>query len=277
MTRGWSNELWADALAEALGEVVVPRVWWDLPAVGQLTITRPELLDPFETYNRDHPERRIAPANFISVAYPKAFVRADPLRLISPFVSPAEALDAEWYELHSGERVQITTEDLGGEVVSGLVPVKSYGDVAREHVARPERKFEAPDGGPCLRATRGKLHRRHVLAVRFEHLGKEANLLDQRGEGDGIAEELQLVYVDRDEFRRLVVPILRLMPQAEVASAAQITERTLRSILAGSNPSARNRARLTQLAGSWAASLLDMDAFDAVTSCAAIRYQTRIR
>ena len=175
MAHGWISELWTDALAEELGDTPAPRAWWDLPAIGQLTITRPELLRPFADHNRRRPERAIGPGNFVSVAYPKTFVRAERPRLIAPFVRPAEALKVEWLEVHSGETVRITTRDLGGEIVSDLIPVKSYADVAREHVARPERKFKAPSGGPCLRTTRGKLQRRRVLAVRFEHLGKKVD------------------------------------------------------------------------------------------------------
>lgn len=270
MTSGWSNELWADALAEELGEVVVPRAWWDLPAVGQLTITRPEILDPFAEYNRRHPEHAIGPGNFVSVAYPKIFARPDPSRLIAPFVSPREALDAEWFEVYSGEAVRITTRDLRGEIVPGLIPVKSYADVARRHVARPERKFEVPDGGPCLGATRGKLARRRVLAVRFERLGKEGGWLDRRTEGDDVADEVQLVYVDPDDFRRYVIPVLRLMPRAETAVAARISERALRRALAGGNCRGMTRTRLTEIAGVWASERLGVLGLAALDACAAV-------
>lgn len=271
MARGWIDELWEDALAEELGEVVVPRVWWELPAVGQLTITRPELLRPFADYNSRHPGRAIAPGNFVSVAYPKTFARADRPRLIAPFVSPREALRVEWFEVRSGESVRITTRDLGGEIVSGLVPVKSYADVAHAHVARPERKFEAPDGGPCLQTTRGKLRRRHVIALpRFEYLGKEANLLDRRSEGDDVAEKVQLVYVDPDDFRRYVIPVLRLMPRAETAVAARISERALRRALAGGNCREMTRTRLTEIAGVWASERLRVLGLTALDACAAV-------
>src|SRR4051794_3184967 len=95
-------------------------------------------------------------------------------------------------------RRRITTRDLKGEIVPGLIAVKSYADVARAHVRRPERKFQAPNGGPCVGGTSGKLGRRRVVAVRIEHLGKEGALLDRRAEGERLADEVQLVYVDPD-------------------------------------------------------------------------------
>jgi hypothetical protein len=89
----------------------------------------------------------LRPGNFISVAYAKTFARAERPHFVAPFCSPAEVLQIEWYEVRSGAPVRITTDDFKGEIVEGLVPVKSYADGAREHLTRPERKFDAPEGG----------------------------------------------------------------------------------------------------------------------------------
>lgn len=69
------------------------------------------------------------------------------MRLFAPFVSePAQALEAEWYEHNTGKRVAITTEDPMGEVVEGVLPVKTYGELGRQYAEHPEVKF-ADDGG----------------------------------------------------------------------------------------------------------------------------------
>src|SRR5690349_16576980 len=112
----WRAELWIDALAEAFREPPVPRAWRGLPALGQLTITRPELLRPFEAYNEAHSKGPVRPFNFISVAYPKPLSRAGKLRLVAPFTPPNRAVEAEWHELHSGGKIEITIETFGGEI-----------------------------------------------------------------------------------------------------------------------------------------------------------------
>jgi Helix-turn-helix len=249
MASGWIVELWADVLTRACGGSTPIRNWSELPAIGQLTISRPELLRPFDRYNVAHPDSPVRPFNFISVAYPRPFARAERLRLVAPYCKPTEAPEAEWYELQTGERIEITTEDLEGQVAPGRIQVKSYADVAREHVARPELKFGAPDGGPCLRTTTGTLRRRRLVALLRERLGKEGNLLDRRVEGQGVGEEAQDVYEDPNAFLT-ALPMLRGMPRTEVAKAVGISQRALRRIMSGESiPRRRIRERLESMAG----------------------------
>ena len=56
--------------------------------------------------------------------------------------------------------------------------MKSYRDVVAEYEVHPEPKSAALDGSRCGPGTRGLLRRRLVRAGQIEHIGKEANRLD---------------------------------------------------------------------------------------------------
>src|SRR5215211_7179944 len=112
MARPWIEALWRNGFNAWRGPQAPALPWWKLPAIGQLTVTRWELLEPFSEYNELHPEGTIRPGGFIAVAYPKSLSRAERPRLIAPFCSPREALDVDWYEVASGEAIRITTDDL---------------------------------------------------------------------------------------------------------------------------------------------------------------------
>jgi hypothetical protein len=207
-----------------------PPGWHNLPALGQLTITRPELLKPFAKHNRRHPDQAVRPGCFVSVCYPKPLVRAALLRLFAPYTTPARALNEIWYDLRSGDEYTITTDDHFGRIIPGVIPVKSYGDIASAYVTRPEVKF-AYNRGECLTTSSGTLSRRHLNAVAVEHLGKEANLLGRRTEGGNSAQALQQVYLGKglteDELDRLAA-----IPRSYIAATTGISERSLREILA---------------------------------------------
>jgi hypothetical protein len=168
----------------------------------------------------------------VSVAYPKLFSRADDLRLFAPYMSdPAEALAIDWYELRAGDRFWVSTDEPRGVMGPGVVHVKSYGDVAREYAAHPESKFAAVDGLPCVRNTRGLLHRRAATSDRAEDVGKEGNLLVRRAEGASVATERQLVYDVPAHIVDDVHVLLRERPRGKIAAAAGISDRALRDIL----------------------------------------------
>jgi hypothetical protein len=199
------------------------------PALGQLTITRPELLEPFAGHNRRHPDQAVRPGCFVSVCYPQPFARAKPIRLFAPYTTPGRALEEIWYDLRTGDEYTITTNDHLGRIIPGVIPVKSYGDIAIAYGNRPEGKF-AHHGGPCLVHSMGTLERRHVTTLGLEHLGKEANLLGRRMEGGSSRNDAQQMYecagLTDDELNHL-----RELPRQVVARATGISERTLRDVL----------------------------------------------
>ena len=227
----WIEDLWRSVIEETIDQAFREPEWAEYPALGRLTITRPELLKPFNEHNRLFPDQAVRPHSFVSVAYQKPFARAEKLRLFAPFVSPADALEVPWYELRSGEQVRITTENLRGAVVVALVPVRTYGEIACAYRARPESKFLDAEGGPCLASSLGTLVRRRLENDQAEYIGKEGSLLQRRVEGSGVAAEVQQVYSDPADFRRYVVPVLRQMDKGLLADIAGVTPRALRDIL----------------------------------------------
>ncbi|MDQ4144983.1 MAG: hypothetical protein M3198_14835 [Actinomycetota bacterium] len=255
----WIDELWENIVDELLGRAPKTRPWHDLPVIGRVPATTWELLDSFESYNRQHPEAPVRPFNFVSAAYLKPLTRAKPVRLFAPFVSePGKAHQAEWYEHDSGVRVEITTEDPMGELVDGIVPVKTYGELARQYAGHPEVKFADAQGERCAPTTSGTLSRRHVIAIRSEPYGKEGHALRRRIEGAGIGDRAQETFLDPADFERLVLPVARVMPRREFAEAVGMSERGLRKILNGySGGTVATRASICALAALWAARQLN--------------------
>src|SRR4051812_14883235 len=69
--------------------------------------------------------------------------------LYADMLEPEHALEQSWFELRSGEQMQITTEPLDGRIVDGLIPVKTYGEIAVAYASRPGVRYAARTGGPC--------------------------------------------------------------------------------------------------------------------------------
>jgi len=177
------------------------------------------------------------------------------VRLFAPFVSePVDALEAEWFEHNTGKRVTITTEDPMGKVVERVVPVKTYGELARQYGEHPEVKFADQAGRRCQPRTSGTLGRRHVIATRTEPYGKEGNALRRRVEGAGVSDEVQGLFVDPADFERHVLPVGRAMQRRELAAGIGVTERGLRKILNGhSGGTPTSRAAIARTVGTWSA------------------------
>src|SRR5437763_1643368 len=150
--QSWIAELYQALLAGGDGPALA---WRNLPALGQLTITRPGLLEPFAEHNRQHPGQAVRPGAFVSVCYPKPFARAKPIRLFAPFTTPERAPHQPWYDLRTGDQLTITTDDPLGEIVEGVTPVRSYGDIAAAYINRPEDKFGYRSGA-CLPTEPGR-------------------------------------------------------------------------------------------------------------------------
>lgn len=106
-----------------------------------------------------------------------------------------------------------------------MVPVKTYGEVARLYVNRSEAKFKS--GDDCSKHL-GRLSRRHVKPLLREYVGKESNALLVDHNAD-----LQARYDEDPAFERNVLPQLRLLPPTELSRRAGITPRALRDILQG--------------------------------------------
>jgi hypothetical protein len=268
----WIDALWQDIVDNLLDRPRAARPWHEYPVIGRVPVTTWELLESFNNYNRAHPEARVRPFNFVSAAYLKPLTRPEPIRLFAPFVSePAKALETPWYEHNTGRRVRITTEDPMGELNHDVIPVKTYGDLAHQYAEHPEVKFADDKGERCQPMTAGALHRRHIIATRTEPYGKEGNVLRRRAEGPGIGDEAQHLYIDQSDFKRIVLPVARAMPQRELAAAIGMSPRGLRKILNGySGGTPTSRKAIGHAAALWASVGLKRSAsIDPLDVCAA--------
>lgn len=244
----WVTELWEWGWEHDLSEEAIP-AWARYPALGQVTISHPQILRAFRSYNDANPEHRIRPGNFVSVAFPKPLSRLAPIRLFAPYVSdPSAALRLDWFELHSGLMVRITTEHQNGAVAPQVIPVMSYGEVACRHLNRPEAKFQDRSGRAMQNST-GHLLRRRVLDIGRERIGKEANALHRRNEGPDVTAEAQESYQMRKGSGEPLNRLIREANSAHLALASGLSARAVREIQAGrSVPRAENRLRLLRAA-----------------------------
>jgi len=68
--RDWIRALWEHELRNVYDRVSQEPDWLDYPAVGQVTIGKPQTLDPFATFNHRKPySERIKPFNFLLAAH----------------------------------------------------------------------------------------------------------------------------------------------------------------------------------------------------------------
>lgn len=121
-------------------------------------------------------------------------------------------------------------------------PGTAIADSHRLHALRyfshAESKSADNDLLACGRDTQGLRRRRHVVAHVIANIGKEANQLEQRENGEltvNAATDLLLDYRDPsvDTWRADDLPRLRQIPLKATAAAAGLSERRLRDIYAG--------------------------------------------
>jgi len=211
--------------------------WLDLPAVSKITVASPEALSWFSHINvgRDYADG-IKPGNFLLVAYPDPL---DPIartgaKPVAPYDhDPASWLTLAWTDRTTGEPIQLRTGPLDGSDRPGTVRVLTYRDIVGRYLTHPEAKATDANGHSCGRDTRGLLARRPVRpAGNPAVIGKEANDLDNRA--TGFAEEPTLAYSGAEpDWRTDVLPVLRELPTAEIASRTGLNRRTIQRCLTG--------------------------------------------
>lgn len=180
--RDWIEEAWHWLVQTDLGSAEPEPAWFTLPAVSQISASTPGGMKAFEAFNEGKSyAEQIKPFNFLLCCFPEAQSRPTgaPFRLVAPYEKDAAKwVSAEWFEVHTGERVKIATVGTGG---TGLVRVKTYGDLIKAYRVHPERKSLGPDGKQCGRQTRGILGRFEVgMTGRPLVVGKESNRLEDR-------------------------------------------------------------------------------------------------
>lgn len=256
--RDWIRALWEHELRAVYGSSGHEPTWLDRPAVGQLTIGKPQILQPFETFNTSKSyDERIKPFNFLLTAHLPQFTAppsgADRFRfqLIAPYESDrGKWLGMSWRDKYSttGQTYTATTSD--HDPNPKTVRIQSYRDVLAEYRVHPEPKSLAPDGGRSGWHADGLLRRRHVTAVRIVHIGKEANELDEIQSGTvHDTNEVLNEHINGHEWREYVLPVLATMSRDELR-ALGISGSQIKQIRSASfSPLASRTVRLTAAAG----------------------------
>jgi hypothetical protein len=263
-SRAWIQTLWEQIVrADALNLPAAEPDWLDRPAVTRTTVSTPEILRAFETYNTGKPaHQQIRPYNFLLAAHTATLghpTGADPERfqLIAPYRRDARQWrKLRWTEYHTGHSYRITTT---GQPTPTTARVQTYRDVLADYRTHPEPKSLGPDGKPCDRATVGELRRRHVRPLPpISHIGKETNKHDERQANLGYDPEPLTEYADpkRDVYATLVAPVLGEPPVREIAATTGVSTRTVERARAGHTVRPEARDALTAYAIAYARSRL---------------------
>ena len=255
--RSWIAQAWLSIVRRSLGLATQPLPFADRVALGQITVSSPEVLRPLAKLNTDKPyAKQVKPFNFI-LSYQFAPyghpADADPERfhLIAPYeTDPRRWLALPWIDQYSGKQYRISTTLATG--TRQIARVKSYGDVLEEYEFHEEAKCADAGGAPCDKQTVGLLQRRHVTIEwppRF--IGKESNKLEEVEERSAPdAGDVYTEYPDRrrDEWNTRILPILKAMPIEELIKRSGLSRRALYMIRAGRRPQPENAANLKSIA-----------------------------
>jgi hypothetical protein len=228
--------------------------WYGQPALARINATSPELLRAFAKLNAGRVYAdQVKPFNFLSFApgtQPPADQNPAYFRLVAPYGTAAERRKALWVKVHEPDETYRLHTD---PTRPGTAITDSHRLHALRYFSHAESKSADEHGNPCGRGTRGLLQRRHVNAGLIAHIGKEANLLEQRQSGELTADDANdahLEYRDPsvDTWRTDDLPRLKQIPLKEMAALAGLSERRLRDIYAGrSTPRLKTRLRIQAL------------------------------
>ena len=169
------EQIWKDILNKNF------KTYSDKVAVSQITITKPSILNRFETLNKDKPiEKRIKPFNFILVG--------SEVYGVIPCLPYKKDVNGIQYDKFIDYRTGKSSYDLPS-------PPNTYWkylqDVLNKYIRHNDNKFEYDD--------KGIAHRKHIVADRIRYIGKESNNLDEVSVL-GIDEDSYLEYENLKEF-----------------------------------------------------------------------------
>ena len=236
--RSWIAQAWLAIVRRSLGLAATPLPIADRVAVGQITVSSPEVTKPLEVFNAGKPyTQQIKPFNFILSCHVAPFghpIDADPERfhLIAPYESdPRKWEKLPWIDEYSEERYRISASITNA--TRSLAHVKSYGDVLEEYEFHEEAKCADATGEPCGRQSVGLLGRRHIRIEKLHFIGKESNKLEEVEEQSiSDAADVYTEYPDprRDGWETKILPFLRRAPAQVIIDATGISRRTVQRI-----------------------------------------------
>jgi hypothetical protein len=136
--RDWIRQLWDGAVHEALGLTYAWPTWLDRPAIGRITASSPQLLQPFADWNRGKPyAEQVKPFNFLLSAHVAPFGLPDGVdgkrfHLVAPYESDARKwLTLPWTDPYTCKQYSITTT--ASPDATSAVRVKTYRDVLDDY------------------------------------------------------------------------------------------------------------------------------------------------
>jgi hypothetical protein len=249
--RSWIAQAWLAIVRRSLGLAAAPLSIADRVAVGQITVSSPEVLKPLEAFNAGKPyAQQIKPFNFILSAHVAPFGHpsgADPERfhLIAPYESdPRKWEKLPWIDEYSEKPYRISASL--PSATRSLARVKSYGDVLEEYEYHEEAKCADASGEPCDRQSVGLLGRRRVRIEKLHLIGKESNKLEE-------VEELSVtddadVYTEypdprRDEWKTKWLPMLQSTPAPTLLDQG-VSRATIYAARAGRELYGRTKVKL---------------------------------
>ena len=250
--RSWIAQAWLGIVRRSLGLATAPLPFADRVALGQITVSSPEVLRPLAKLNMGKPyAQQIKPFNFILSCHIAPYghpVGADAERfhLIAPYeTDPRKWLALPWIDQYSGKQYRISTTVTTG--TRQIARVKSYGDVLEDYEFHEEAKCADASGAPCDKQTVGLLQRRHVTIEwppRF--IGKESNKLEDVEEGS--VPDVGDVYTEypdprRDGWLNKWLPMLQSAPVPQLL-AQGVSRATIYAARAGRKTYGRTRAKL---------------------------------
>lgn len=253
---GWIADTWRDHAQRVLGQPARRRPgWMARPAVHQESFTTPASLRPF--LKDAEPQMyadQLKPFNFalrahIAPAGEAVGIEPGHSRLLAPFDRDPRKWSQGWREEYSQTPAGITTAD---QLHPTVCTVQSMRDVVAEYGEHPETKSLGRDDQTCTSDTVGLLSRRHVRPSWIQHIGKEANRLEDVERGDVPEwDEVLERYGPRGqgEWEIEVLPTLRALGAERVAAAAGLSPRQVYRILkSGRQPPPKNSRILTRVA-----------------------------
>jgi len=248
--QGWVRTFWEHLIPTAGDGPRNPvPVWFDRPALAKVAITSPTLLKAMHLHNHGKPYReQIKPFNFLLFAPgaepPEGY--SGPLRLLTSYSStPNKWLTLPWRNQHApADRLAVSIDPAS----PGTVVLPTYSTVAIRYQGHTEPK-SLSGTHPCDRRSLGVLNRRAVTAGLINHIGKEANRLEDRESGmldSSELEEAQLFFVgSNSETWQNVQAELAAIGAREIAAALGLSERRARDWISGHakpRPRMRNAA-----------------------------------
>jgi len=188
----WIDDIWLYILNKELGLSWEKPAWWDYPAMGQHTVSKPHLHKAFRKINLGKTyKEQIKPFSFLSIWYqePLAGTNVTP---ISPFVQPQdiEEVADSLVDRKTGNKLDLWS------LLHERKTLKTYGDIVEAYTYHPEAKYDTPDGEKCPKNYRGVLARTHIKVTEIKHIGKEANNLEE-ADIFGVDEDSYLEYINQ--------------------------------------------------------------------------------